>query len=228
MPAHTRRSRRATPSFVVISMASLAGAMASSAQAYILGDSYLLPENVLTIDGAIKVANIDSGWVRNDFYHDPGNTNYAAGFCEGCALPRDNNHNNFFVFDISALTAPASTLSFTVFTFSALETWDYHLHDYTGSIAALVSGTGGEAAYKDLADGALYGEGRIGPANNRTFMTFTLSPSAVSDLNHAIASHQTQFAIGGTATALPEPQAIAQMLAGLLGVAAWRRLKARP
>lgn len=194
----------------------LAMAMAAiPAHGYILGDSDFTPGNVLTVDGGTQLANIDSGWYRSDFFHDPGNTNYAAGNCAHCALPPGNNHNNFFVFDISALSAPVSTLGFKLFTYTALETLHYSLHDYTGSVDTLRQGTGGAAAYNDLATGALYGEATIGPADNNTFITFQLSQAAVAALNDAVRAHQPYFVIGGTAPAVPEPDAPLMALSGL-------------
>lgn len=212
---------------LLMAMLSPLALAAGPVHGYMMGDSYLRPDNVLTLDGGTQIANIDSGWLRNDFFHDPDNTNYAAGNCGHCALPRDNNHNNFFVFDVSGLRAPVSTLSFTVFTFSALETWHYYLHDYKGSVTALRNGTGGEASYKDLADGAVYGDAIISPADNHTFKTFVLSPQAVADLNEAVRTGKTQFVLGGTAIAVPEPGLAALLAAGLAVTAAWRRTASR-
>jgi hypothetical protein len=188
---------------------------AGPAHAYILGDSDFRTVNALTLDGSTKLANVDSGWYRNDFFHDPRNTNYAAGPCAHCALPPGNNHNNFFVFDISALSAPVSTLKFTVFTFSSLETLFYSLHDYKGSVTALRDGTGGAAAYEDLATGAPYGGAVVGPAINYTFLSLPLSAAAVADFNEAIRTHQSYFVIGGTALPVPEASAPVMALSGL-------------
>lgn len=209
---------RARSSFRIRQLAAMGLPLAMAtipAHGYVFGDSQLNTDNALTLDGGTRLTTVDSGWYRSDFFHDPDNTNYAAGNCAHCALPPDNNHNNFFVFDISAVSAPVSALSFTVDTYVALETLHYSLHDYTGSVDVLRNGTGGAAAYTDLATGALYGEATIGPGNNYTLMGFQLSQAAVADFNQAVSTHQTYFVIGGTAPAVPEPDAPLMTLSGL-------------
>lgn len=201
----------------------------TSANAFVLGASDFNTSNVLTVNGSINLSNTDSGWYRDDFVHNASNKNYIAGVCANC-VAAGTSTNDYFVFDISALTAPVTSASFTVYTYIADETLTFTLHDYTGDINSLKSdNTGATAAaiYNDLADGAVYGQGVIGPANNNSLMTFTLTGAAITDLNTAIRNGQTQFAFGGTTSAVPEPQSLVLTLLGLAAIGVVRQKRRR-
>ncbi|MBI3382610.1 MAG: PEP-CTERM sorting domain-containing protein [Aquabacterium sp.] len=192
----------------------------TSANAFVLGASNFDTRNVLTVNGTINLTNIDSGWYRDDFTHTASNKNYIAGVCANC-VAAGSSTNDYFVFDISTLTAPVTSASFSVYTYIADETLTFTLHDYAGDISSLKSdNTGATAAaiYNDLGDGAVYGQGVIGPSNDNSLMSFTLTGAALVDLNTAIRNGQTEFAMGGTTSAVPEPQSLLLSLIGLTGM----------
>ena len=195
---------------------------ANAADSYIFGYSEMNPGNRLNVNGSTFLSTIDSGWYNNSGSHDPSNTNYIVGDCCGAAEFR-----NWFVFDISGLTAPVSSLSFDLYSYSVtLTSGNYYVNDVSTSVASLVGGTGGIAAFNDLGTGYNYGFNfyQSGTDSN-TFHTISLNSAAVSSLNTSIASNTGKWAIGGSfapgnvpvppVSAVPEAETYAMLIAGL-------------
>jgi hypothetical protein len=217
-----------------IAMASLFGMIqsANAADSYIFGYSGLNAGNRLNVNGSTFLSTIDSGWYNNSGAHDPSNTNYIVGSCCGASEFR-----NWFVFDISGLTSPVSSLSFDLYSYSVtLTSGNYYVNDVSTSVSSLVGGTGGLAAFNDLGSGSNYGFNfyQSGTDSNQ-FHTINLNSAAVSSLNTSIAANAGTWALGGAfaagnvpvppINAVPEAETYAMMIAGLglMGAIARRR-----
>lgn len=146
-----------------------------------------------------QVNSSDNGWYRDDGSHSPGNTNTITGECCGTAF---DEHRGFWVFSLAG-QSQASALSITFFanngvlmTESGSET--IGLYDYTGSIAALVGGTGGLASFTDLGTGNLLGQHTIAAASGTSMPEFTvlLSPAFLAQFNTAITNGDASIALG--------------------------------
>jgi hypothetical protein len=114
---------------------------------------------------------------------------------------------NFFVFDLASVVQPIASAKLALFVPSALSgpgynspdpSENYEVHDVTTSIATLVAGTGGVAAYNDLAGGNVYGSRTMTAADMGTLVEVTLSPAAIADLDAAT----RLIGIGGSLTTL--------------------------
>ena len=141
------------------------------------------------------------------------NGSYAAGGSHNPSDPATlvgQGYNNWFGFDLSSLaglhvdSATLSTAAGNGRYFSTDSSEIYGLFDYTGSVSSLVNGTGGVAAFNDLGSGDAYGQTTVNGAFGQAMpgLSIVLSAAAIDDLNAAIASSQTLFAIGGTLLSL--------------------------
>lgn len=190
-------------------------------QATLFAHSLLNSGNALTVNGDIALSNSNSGWVRSDGYHIPGNTNYIADYCPNDVMCE--RYNDWFSFDISALQGiTVSSLSFTVFTYDVYGPDHYAIFDYHRPLITLTTNHTmvGHGVYRDLGSGDLYGSGGVSLSN--VFMTFSLNDQAVADLNEAIASGRTNFIIGGTTAPIPEPSTYLLLLSGVVALLALR------
>lgn len=158
----------------------------------------------------------DQGWYRSDGLHvvTPTNHNILTGGYHG------SNYNTFFTFYLgsaSGMTVTSASLDIfagvgSYYTDDLNET--YRIYDYTGSIVALVNGTGGTAAFADLASGKMYGQTTVptpDPAGSGTPMppvSIALTTDALSDLNTLLAGNIYDFAIGGTCTTCGNGQSL--------------------
>jgi PEP-CTERM motif len=220
-----------------LSAFALAAALCAPALAqnqYIFGfSSNSSTTNALTINGSTEVRPFDAGWYADGTWsHNPSNDNYIVGLCTSCADA--GYYNNFFVFDISGLAGTTVTsASFKLYSFDVtLKEGLYSMFDVRTSIDSLLAGTGGEAAFNDLAGGTAYGARVYQVTESNTFHTISLYGGAIDNLNAAIARGDSNWAIGGTfqpgvieVPPVPEPGTVALMLAGLgiVGLVARRR-----
>jgi hypothetical protein len=187
--------------------------------------------NHLTTDAGTAFT-IDSGWYLQTAIdagrHDATNPSYEVGTDE---FP-DDVFRDFFVFDISSLTGPVTTASFTV---NTAETWLsaagtptalLSLFDVSTSINDLEATNSGRGdIWSDLGSGDLYGTQLYTDADSGLWLTITLSPNSVEDLNTAIGEGAKQFAIGGIldAVEIPEPLTASVFGIGLCALVLLRR-----
>jgi hypothetical protein len=57
------------------------------------------------IASVITLNAVDSGWWNENGDHDSGNQNYVAGVCAAGCSPTDLETRNFFVFDLTGVSA---------------------------------------------------------------------------------------------------------------------------
>ena len=186
-------------------------ASAAPAQAYVFGFSGG-GGILLTLDGTTVVEAYDSGWYQGAS-HDPSNDNYIVS--DGDI---GTNHNNFFTFDLSNLQGSFTTATLSLSSYDVTGDFNYLMFDFGGDIDALTGGTGGLAAYNDLASGASYGSFAYSASDSYNSRTLTLNAAAVADINAALGGN---FALGGTleaGVAVPEPATWAMMLLGFFGL----------
>jgi len=156
--------------------------------------------------------------------------NYIAGLCDNDCLASD--YRNFFVVDITGLTAPVMKLTLTLDSFTVSSAGTYTLWDYasSGTIDELKKGgSDWTSIYDDLGAEVTYGSFEYQVADKDTVRILELNESARNDLNAAIANHHSEWAFGGTfepTAPIPEPETYALMLAGL-GVVGWMAKRRR-
>ncbi len=220
---------------------------------------------------AVTIDATDRGWYGDNGDHRPAILNYLAGDCRGATCQAGLNvgadeFRNFFVFDVSGVTAPivAATLRLhnTAGTapfldrngfFSDEGSETYLVNEVSTSIASLVAGTGGVAAFGDLGSGTSFGSITATSAINGTFVEIDLNGAAIAALNLAsglfafggalttlngTADEETFFAFSDAGnlsdtqlelTLVPEPSTVLLLAAGiaLLGALRTRRAPAR-
>lgn len=138
----------------------------------------------------------DSGWYDSYGYHDTANTSYVTG--QGYDLTR-----SFFVFDLptSASSAIGASLRLynPAFGYDSPDSSEtFSLFEVTSDLDQLMSGAGGLAAFQDLGDGALLGSVDLTPSNNDGWITISLSPALLSQLQGGAG----RIALGGALTSL--------------------------
>lgn len=150
----------------------------------------------------VSIDSFDAGWYRSDGYHSTANTNIITGSISG------RTYNNFFAFDLSGISGNVVSATLEIVAgngrfLNSAGNANYYVHQVTTSAATIVGGTGGVAAFNDLADGTLFGQTRVStPGRSLGTMpsvTVTLS-NALADLNAAKGS---QIVFGGSTDANP-------------------------
>jgi hypothetical protein len=212
------------------SLALIAACLALVGNAHAV-DSYLFGfsdnstvDNKLTING-VDTPIVDAGWYGDTGAHEAENYDYSVGVCGSClAFGSPEFYRNWFVINLTGLTAPVSTLTLTLYSFDVTSPGSYTLWDYGHPITDLpLENSTRVDIYDDLGTGNSYGSFAYEIGDAQTYRTLTLNSRARADLNAAIENQDAQWAIGGSfeSTApIPEPETYALMLAGL-GVVGW-------
>lgn len=149
---------------------------------------------------AATVVSFDNGWYDDLGQHFPDNINTFTGENSSRRL------NSFYAFDLTGQSA-ASAITITFFangdfvTDTGSET--VGLYDFTGSLDALLNGTGDIAAFADLGSGIQLGQhtltGRISSFDTpMPEFTVALDSSFVSQFNAALASSDKRIALGAS------------------------------
>ncbi len=171
------------------------------------------------------------GWVSTGYANTAGpdsNTNYIVGDLGG-----GNLFNDFFVFDISRLTGPVSSVTLSLNPQQITAPLTFRLGGANQVLGSLYDAASPDSSlYTALESGRWYGLFGLDP--NTSFggpLSFSLNGNAIADLNADIANGDQYFAIGGTvdpAAPVPEPAAWAMMLTGIAGLGAAMRSRRRP
>ena len=159
-------------------------------------DSQLLTISIAgTGDTTYVVTAADRGWYDGGGVHTTTNTNYLTGY-NGAG-----NYRSFFVFGIPSLPPGATITSAELrlgnpsngyISVDASETLQFH--QVTTSIATLIAGTGGLAAFTDLGEGTSYTTKPVSLADNGTTVVIPLNTAFLSS---AAATAGSQIALGG-------------------------------
>ncbi|MBU0679262.1 MAG: PEP-CTERM sorting domain-containing protein [Verrucomicrobia bacterium] len=142
---------------------------------------------------------IDRGTYSATGNHDPNYHNYIIG---GSSSGHDFISNNFFVFDLSGLSAQVISAEFWIesnWYLSADPSETFTVYDITGSIPAIRDGSAGVAGFTDMQSGNAYGDISVSSADNGTMLSITLNAQAIQNINAGLGG---QFAIGGTVSTL--------------------------
>ena len=149
----------------------------------------------------------DNGWYDSLGAHSPANLNIVTGHC---CLGRE--FNSWFAFDLSGAGA-ASAIAITFVRNGSFRTdtgsESIALYDFTGSVADLVGGTGGVAAFTDLGSGVVLGGHTITAAHFSIMPQFTVvlpdafvaqfnTARGLTDPRIALGARMTTFIPGGT------------------------------
>jgi hypothetical protein len=151
----------------------------------------------------IQIDAFDNGWYDANGLHTSSNQNIFVGKL-GTTV-----YNNWLAFDVavasgSAITSATVTLFAGNGLYRSFESETYRLHDYGGSIDALLGGTGGVSAFSDLGSGTSYGQATVSAANLAQMPGFSvvLSPAALTAIGAAAGSSDTRFVVGGSLSQL--------------------------
>jgi hypothetical protein len=184
-----------------------------SAEEFLFGISADNQVNNLTVDSSfILYSGENQGWWSGTAPNVPANFNYVVGsLLSGAGVERFVN--NFFIFDISALTAPVSSAVLSLQLYDAFsgtgkDSLTYSLFDVSTNLAVLNSHTGGTnlAIFDDLGSGKSYGSFSISTfLGTAHVVSLDLNSAGLDDLNAAIDKKAQHFAIGGTLAPTPAP-----------------------
>lgn len=141
------------------------------------------------------------GWMRSD--GQPNITGPTANYFVGL---KGEEYRNFFFFDLTGITDVIVSASLvldlggTGATRSPDATETYTLFDVTTPLDTVLNGTGGHAAFDDLASGTSYGSQNVSMTlPSYSVLTMALNLDAIAALQAALGS---RFGVGGAITTL--------------------------
>jgi PEP-CTERM motif len=203
---------------------------------YLFGFSPFGAQTLVLNGGAFTLQATDTGWYFQTGFHNPGNNNYIVGDCTSCG--RSGSYNNYFVFDLSQITATITSAVLDVgngngYVAGVLST--YSLFDVSAPVSSLdVSRNDGDATgisiFNDFESGTLFGSRSITSVVQNSQVQTTLNSDAIAALNRARGG---QWAIGGTlrpgnvVPGIPEPSTWGMLILGFGIVGASLRRRAR-
>ena len=140
----------------------------------------------------------DRGWYLDDGFHDPGHLAYPAGNDGGTG----REYRNFFAIPSSGLGGLVTGATLALENPYGLSSQDatetYQLFEVSTPVAAVLDGTGGVAAFDDLADGPVHGAVNLAVADGKAAVKIPLSANGLVALNEA----GSTFLLGGALTTL--------------------------
>ncbi len=149
----------------------------------------------------INIDAEDSGWYRDDGFHDVTNENYLTGIFDF-----NNNRterNSFFVFDLTNVGNVADAvlrLNLPTTGYNSQDAMEtFTLFDFSGNVNSLINGTGGVAAHTDLGTGVSFGSVDVSLADENSFIDIQLNTDGIAFLDSSVGN---MVAIGGAVTSL--------------------------
>ncbi len=143
----------------------------------------------------------DTGWYRDDGFHEIDNENYLTGIFEFAS--ERSERNSFFVFDLSGsseLSSATLRLSLPTDGYNSPDTVEsFSLFEFGGDVTSLIDGTGGIGAFDDLGQGISFGSVDISQTDENSFVDIELNSDGVAFLNSSLGG---TVAIGGSVTSL--------------------------
>jgi hypothetical protein len=143
----------------------------------------------------------DSGWYRDDGFHEVDNENYLTGTFDFNNV-RTERHS-FFVFDLSNIdnvTNAILRLNLPTTGYNSPDDFEtFTLFDFGGSVDSLINGTGGIGAFDDLGTGVSFGSVDVSLADENSFIDIQLNTDGIAFLDAAVGG---TVAIGGAVTTL--------------------------
>jgi hypothetical protein len=202
----------------------------ASADPYAFGYSSFNSGNNLDINDTPSY-NTDSGWVRNDGYHNGGipglaNTNYFSGYNSG--LNCTTYCADYFSFDLSDLSGTVTSASFNVYAYTVTNpgTFDIFATSLTPAQVDSSNTFTDPSIFTGIVTAPMIGTLAIGPGDNETFVTVTLDSTGLAWLQ---ANEGSQVVLGGaydySEGTIPEPSSVMLFGTALLGVAGFLRRK---
>jgi hypothetical protein len=155
---------------------------------------------------------VDAGFYTSAGIHTPASTNYFAGvdfiFPSG---PYTDEHRNFFVFDLGAVSERVSSATLRVWSGTVrpdpnaeppdVRSITYNLYSVSTPVDKLIAGQDNQenkGTFADLGTGQLLGGAfELTAGDSNQFLELKLNDSAIDELNKAINKSELLWAIGG-------------------------------